>query len=69
MRRRAAHATHGREYVVVAVRMNKVFWFVRRRGKFKELPPHSDGIFRSEVFPGLWLDPVALLSAIDCRGR
>jgi Uma2 family endonuclease len=50
-----------REYVVVAVRSRQVFWFVRRRGKFKELAPGSDGIFRSEVFPGLWLDPEALL--------
>lgn len=25
-----------------------------------DLPPGPDGIFRSEVFPGLWLDPKAL---------
>jgi hypothetical protein len=50
-----------REYVVVALRMNRVFWFVRRRGKFKELSPATDGILRSEVFPGLWLDAAALL--------
>jgi hypothetical protein len=50
-----------REYVVVALRMSCVFWFVRRRGKFKELAPGADGIFRSTVFPGLWLDPAALL--------
>jgi hypothetical protein len=50
-----------REYVVVALRMNRVFWFVRRRGKFKELTPGADSIFRSVVFPGLWLDPAALL--------
>ena len=50
-----------REYVVVALRMKKVFWFIRRRGKFKEMPLDPDGIYRSEVFPGLWLDPAALL--------
>lgn len=50
-----------REYVVAALRMNRVFWFVRRRTKFKELPADADGILRSEVFPGLWLDPTALL--------
>jgi Uma2 family endonuclease len=49
------------EYMVVAVRSRKVFWFIRRRGKFKDLLPGSDGIYRSEVFPGLWLDPVAFL--------
>jgi len=49
------------EYVVVALRTHKVFWLVRRRGRFKELQPGPDGICRSEVFPGLWLDPTALL--------
>ena len=50
-----------REYIVVALRQNRVFWFIRRRGRFKELQPDPDGIYRSEVFPGLWLDPAALL--------
>lgn len=50
-----------REYMVAAIRTRQVFWFVRRRGKFKKMPPGADGIFRSEVFPGLWLDPIAFL--------
>lgn len=50
-----------REYLVVAVRQQRVFWFVRRRARFRELAPGPDGICRSEVFPGLWLDPGALL--------
>lgn len=50
-----------REYIVAALRQKKVFWFVRRRGKYRELPPGPDGVIRSEVFPGLWLDPDALL--------
>jgi Uma2 family endonuclease len=50
-----------REYMVVALRANKVFWFIRRRGKFKEMPMGADGIYRSEVFPGLWLDAAAFL--------
>lgn len=50
-----------REYVVVALRMQQVFWFVRQRGKYKEVPLPSDGIFRSRVFPGLWLDAEAML--------
>jgi hypothetical protein len=49
------------EYVVVALRMSRIFWFVRRRGKFKEMQPDADGVFRSETFPGLWLDAAALL--------
>jgi Uma2 family endonuclease len=51
-----------REYMVAALRTGKIFWFVRRRGKFKPLSPGTDGILRSEVFPGLWLDPVAFLN-------
>jgi hypothetical protein len=50
-----------REYVVAALRREMVFWFVRKRGKFKDMPPDADGIYRSQVFPGLWLDPKALL--------
>jgi len=50
-----------REYMIVAVRSEEIFWYVRRRGKFKELPMGSDGIYRSEVFPGLWLDAAAFL--------
>jgi hypothetical protein len=56
-----------REYMVAAVRIGQVFWFVRRRGKFKEHSPGSDGIIRSEVFPGLWLDPAAFLKRNNRR--
>lgn len=51
-----------REYVVVALRQEKVFWFVRRRARFRALAVGADGLYRSEVFPGLWLDPEALLT-------
>jgi Uma2 family endonuclease len=50
-----------REYVVVVLRRPRVIWWALRNGAFEELPPGPDGIFRSEVFPGLWLDPAALL--------
>jgi Uma2 family endonuclease len=50
-----------REYLVVALRQQRIFWFVRRRGKFRDLAPGEDGVLRSEVFPGLWLDAAALL--------
>ena len=50
-----------REYVVVVLRQQRVLWLVRRDGHFQELQPGADGIFRSEVFPGLWLDAAALL--------
>ena len=50
-----------REYVVMALRQNRVFWFALRNGQFAELALGDDGIYRSEVFPGLWLDPAAML--------
>ena len=50
-----------REYVVLALRTQQVFWFVRRRGKYTEAPLPADGTFRSQVFPGLWLDAEATL--------
>jgi hypothetical protein len=49
------------EYVVVLLRERQVVWFVLRDGRFETMPPDSDGIYRSTVFPGLWLDPAALL--------
>jgi Uma2 family endonuclease len=50
-----------REYVVLALRMQRVFWFVRQRAKYKEVPLPADGIFRSREFAGLWLDAEAVL--------
>jgi Uma2 family endonuclease len=49
-----------RDYVVVAIGPNEVFWYVRRGDLFVRLSPGEDGIYRSEAFPGLWLDPSAL---------
>lgn len=50
-----------KEYLVVLLRQQRVAWFVQRNGRFEELPPGGDGVYRSEVFPGLWLDAAALL--------
>jgi Uma2 family endonuclease len=50
-----------REYVVVILRQRRVRWLVRRGQRFEERTPDADGLFRSETFPGLWLDPEALL--------
>jgi Uma2 family endonuclease len=61
-RKRADYERTGvREYLVVALRQQRVYWFVRRDKHFEELPPGDDGILRSEAFPGLWLDPAAVL--------
>jgi Uma2 family endonuclease len=50
-----------REYIVWRVQDRAIDWFVLREGRFEPLAPGADGLLRSEVFPGLWLDPAALL--------
>jgi Uma2 family endonuclease len=50
-----------REYVVWRVRDKQIDWFRLRSGAFELLKPDEIGILRSEVFPGLWLDPAALI--------
>ena len=49
-----------REYVVWRVRDAEVDWFVLRDGQFVKLPLATDGLYHSEVLPGLWLDPRAV---------
>jgi Uma2 family endonuclease len=49
------------EYVVFTIDPDEVRWFVRREGRLVPLAPGEDGLYRSEVFPGLWLDPDALI--------
>ena len=39
----------------------QIDWFVNRDEGFEPLLPDADGILRSTVFPGLWLDPAALM--------
>jgi Uma2 family endonuclease len=50
-----------REYIVWRVLDRQIDWFILRQGRYEQLAPGPDGIIRSEVFPGLWLDPQALL--------
>jgi Uma2 family endonuclease len=50
-----------REYVVYRVFERKVDWFVLKEGRFEALAPSADGLLRSAIFPGLWLDAAALI--------
>jgi hypothetical protein len=45
----------------VALETKEVHWHARRDDKLVRIDPDPDGIYRSSVFPGLWLDPAALL--------
>jgi Uma2 family endonuclease len=50
------------EYVVVELDPDRIHWFIRRGDHFEDLLPGPDGIYRSEVFPGLWLDAAAIFA-------
>jgi len=50
-----------REYVVWRSYDQQVDWFILRGDEYDRLLPGSDSIYRSEIFPGLWLDPTALV--------
>jgi hypothetical protein len=51
-----------KEYVVVTLDPAEVHWHVRRGKELVRVRPGRDGLYRSKVFPGSWLDPVALLN-------
>jgi hypothetical protein len=53
--------TGAKEYIVWRVLDREVDWFVVRGNQFERLAPDPRGIFRSTVFPGLWLDALALV--------
>jgi Uma2 family endonuclease len=50
-----------REYIVWRVWDNAIDWLALREERYVQLAADADGRFRSEVFPGLWLDSAALL--------
>src|SRR5206468_4114745 len=58
---RAYEKNRVQEYIVWRVDDQAIDWFILRSGKFRRLPKDKDGIYRSKVFPGLWLDPRALI--------
>jgi hypothetical protein len=49
------------EYVVWRVEDEAIDWFVLRHGQYDRLTPDAAGIYRSEVFPGLWLESAAMV--------
>jgi hypothetical protein len=60
-----------KEYLVWRVLDEAVDWFILRNSRYELLSPDSNGILRSETFPGLWLNSEALLrsdfgTVLDC---
>jgi Uma2 family endonuclease len=49
-----------REYITIETFRERIMWRVLQDGKYSAQLVSDDGILRSEVFPGLWLDVAAL---------
>jgi len=50
-----------KEYVVWKTLEDEIVWFRLQDDVYGEVPPDKDGVFKSEVFPGLWLDAPAMI--------
>lgn len=57
------------EYVVRALDPDEVFLFRQEQGTLIERPLDEDGLYRLTSFPGLWLDPQALIEGDTRRLR
>ena len=54
---------HGvREVLIAHLAKQSFYRFGAQDGRFELLETSCEGILRSEVYPGLWLDPVAMLT-------
>jgi Uma2 family endonuclease len=51
-----------KEYLVWRTNKNEMHWFVLRRKKYVPLVGDTNGVLKSETFPGLWLDVPQLLA-------
>jgi hypothetical protein len=51
-----------REYLIWQIYEQRLDWFYLHEDEYEPLPPDADGITRSRVFPGLYLDTTALLA-------
>jgi Uma2 family endonuclease len=49
-----------REYITALVEERRVIWRELHAGAWREIAADSDGVLRSRVFPGLWLDEPAM---------
>jgi Uma2 family endonuclease len=57
------------DYLVYAIDPIEVFWFGQEHGVLVQRAIDSDGLYRSTSFPGLWLDPQALMNGDRRRLR
>jgi Uma2 family endonuclease len=52
-----------REYLAWITSEQRIVWWELREGDYQEMPPDAEGVIKSRVFPGLWLNTRALLWA------
>ena len=57
------------EYVVLAIEPDEICWYNLDQGTLVQQPIGDGGLYRSTVFPGLWLDPVGVFSGDTRRLR
>lgn len=50
------------EYLVILLKAREIRWHRLVKGEYKRIAADANGIFRSRVFPGLWLDSKALFN-------
>jgi Uma2 family endonuclease len=51
-----------KEYLIVLLKERQTRWHRLAAGKYQPMTPDEDGLLRSVVFPGLWLNADALLA-------
>jgi Uma2 family endonuclease len=60
--KKGAYRRNGvREYLAWITTEKQVFWWELHEGEYRGILPGNDGLLKSRVFPGLWLDVQALL--------
>jgi Uma2 family endonuclease len=57
-----------REYITVDAVTGRLVWRTLDGGSYRDLAADADGVFRSRVFPGLWLDS-AHVADCDCPAQ
>src|SRR5205085_8776467 len=66
-KRRAYERLGVLEYIAWVASQRRLLWLELRDGRYVERAPDADGVIRSAVFPGLWLDVAALLAGDYAR--
>jgi Uma2 family endonuclease len=61
--KKGAYCRNGvQEYLAWITGEQLLVWWELRDGEYHDIAPTADGLLKSRVFPGLWLDSAALLS-------